>query len=132
MSYPVYIYFIEFCTNLRQMTEWVLGTGVCIVSTVVLVSLISNDFVGFGDEARKYQSRRDKLLMATIAFMFVFGVIYTVTPRPAAMYAMAGASALEEVVKSPDVKRLNNKVLLLVEGEMDKYILQQKKGLKND
>ncbi|WP_374029790.1 hypothetical protein [Bdellovibrio bacteriovorus] len=114
MKLALFIYLVEAAANLDEFLKDI----VLILSILLFISLflIPAAMDCFSEE--KFYSLKKYFKLAVVV-LIVAAAIRVFIPSKKAMYAMAGAYAVQKGIESETFKRLNSKVFALLEQKID-------------
>ena len=125
MELAMLVYGISFLSNFMSFLVFVL---VAIVLVVVFKLIIYTD--SKWDKSITWEDTVKSIQKYTIAFLII-GFCTVLIPSQKTMYVMVGAYAAQKVAQAPETKVISEKVLKIIEKELDEQINEVKQTAIN-
>lgn len=116
MSLVWVIYFAGVSDGLSKFSTFV-GAILFIFSIVGVMMSIASILDGW-----KQSKVIQKLTLVAIAMSITSSIIGLAIPDKTTIYMMAGTRVAEDIVKSPEVKEINGKILTIINQKLDSII----------
>lgn len=133
MNLALLVYGITTISNISNIILAViiiLAIGIVIWSGYVGIECTSE--WSWDSEEKKLDKRRIrgkywKVLSIVGSVTLALSIIRALIPSEKTMYVMVGAYAAQQIIESPDAKRLYGKTLTIIETKLDEYIEEASK-----
>lgn len=120
MELSLLVYTISVISNLNFL---IVILVVLSLLAALFCGLASTDFGTSKDEKLKLHKYAKRFSISALVMCLLFALL----PSEKTMYVMVGAYAAQKVAENPDVQRLSEKTLKVIEDKLDEHIAAKKK-----